>query len=113
MASPIRIDIPHDLGRAEAKRRMAAGVGKLAERIPGGAEVSAGWPSEDRMHLGIKVMGQTIGTDLDVEDKLVKVEVKLPMMLSMMAGPITDMVRKSAEKLLLAPPGDQPAKKDA
>jgi hypothetical protein len=37
MAAPTIIDIPHNLGRDEARRHMAAGIGKLASHIPGGA----------------------------------------------------------------------------
>jgi len=101
MAGPITIDIPHDLGRAEAKRRMMAGVDKVARHIPGGGEVSSSWPTEDRMTLTIAAMGQKISADLDVEDRLVKVRLAVPLMLSFMAGPITAIVQKSAEELLL------------
>jgi hypothetical protein len=101
MAGPIIIDIPHDLGRTEAKRRMMAGVDKVARHIPGGGEVSSSWPSEDRMTLTIAAMGQKISADLDVEDRLVKVRLAVPLMLSFMSGPITAIVQKSAEELLL------------
>ena len=101
MASPIIIDIPHDLGREEARRRMATGVDKIARHIPGGGEVTANWPSEDRMTLNIAAMGQKVSADLDVEDKLVKVQLAVPLMLSFMSGPITALVQKSAEELLL------------
>lgn len=101
MAGPITIDIPHDLGRAEAKRRMMAGVDKIARHIPGGGEVSSSWPAEDRMVLTIAAMGQKVSADLDVEDRLVKVSLTVPLMLSFMSGPITAIVQKSAEELLL------------
>ena len=35
------IDIPHSLGRDEAKRRVEAGLPKLEKHIPGGGTVSA------------------------------------------------------------------------
>jgi hypothetical protein len=104
MASPIVIDVPHSLGQAEAKRRMKAGVDKIARHIPGGGEVSADWPAEDRMVMTITAMGQKVVADLDVEDKLVRVKLAVPLMLSFMAGPITGIVKKSAEELLLADP---------
>jgi hypothetical protein len=104
MASPIVIDIPHNLGRDEAKRRMNAGIDKIARHIPGGGEVSATWPAEDRMTMVIAAMGQKVTADLDVEEALVRVQLAVPMMLSFMAGPITGIVKKSAEELLLADP---------
>lgn len=102
MAAPIVIDIPHQLGREGAKRRMTARVGELARHIPvEGAAVSASWPSEDRMALAIAAMGQKIDADLDVEERLVRVTLKVPLLLSFMSGPIAGIVRKSAEALLL------------
>ena len=47
-------------------------------------------------------MGQKVAATVDVEDRLVRVSVALPLMLSFMSGPITAMVRKSGEDLLLA-----------
>lgn len=110
MPGPITIDIPHALGREEAKRRMMAGVGKIARHIPGGAaEVTATWPSEDRMTLNIAAMGQEIAADLDVEERCVKVTLAVPLMLSFMSGPISAIIQRSAEELLL---GDQSKIKD-
>ena len=36
MNKPIKIDLPHQLGAEEAKRRMQGGIGKLKDHIPGG-----------------------------------------------------------------------------
>ena len=32
MSSPIRVDLPHKLGTAEAKRRIDGGIGRLMPR---------------------------------------------------------------------------------
>ncbi len=102
MAAPTIVDIPHQLGREEVRRRMASRVGDLAKRIPGGmAEVSSSWESADRMLLDVTAMGQKVAATVDIEDRLVRVSVILPMMLSFMAGPISAIVRKSGEDLLL------------
>ena len=96
------IDISHELGREEAKRRMKARVGDLAGHIPGGmADVTSSWPAEDRMAMDITVMGQTVKALLDVEDRRVRVTLDLPPMLSMMSGAIASMVKNAGEKLLL------------
>lgn len=102
MASPVIVEIPHTLGRAEARRRIQTRIGDLGSRIPGGAEVSSSWPSEDRMVLDIRAMGQSIGATLDVEETLVRATIVLPMMLSLMAGPIAEMVRHTGGTLLLS-----------
>lgn len=102
MAAPTVVEIQHQLGREEVRRRMSARVGDLAKRIPGGmAEVSSSWASEDRMLLDVVAMGQKVAATVDIEDRLVRVSVALPLLLSFMAGPITAMVRKSGEDLLL------------
>jgi hypothetical protein len=102
MAAPTVVDIPHHLSREEVRRRMSSRVGGLAKRIPGGmAEVSSSWASEDRMLLDVVAMGQKVAATVDIEDSLVRVSVVLPLMLSFMAGPITAIVRKSGEDMLL------------
>ena len=102
MAEPTVVEIPHQLGRAEVRRRMSSRVGGLAQRIPGGmAEVKSTWVGEDRMLLDVVAMGQKVAATVDVEDTLVRVSVVLPLMLSFMAGPISAIVRKSGEDLLL------------
>ena len=40
MSSPIVVDLPHKLGKQEAKRRIQNGIGKLKDHIPGGAEAT-------------------------------------------------------------------------
>ena len=100
--SPTVIDIHHELGRAEAKRRMAARVGDLSKHIPGGmAHVTSSWPLEDRMAVEVSAMGQTVPAILDVEDHVVRVSLMLPPMLSFMSGMISSIVRQRGEDLLL------------
>ncbi|MEG3163614.1 polyhydroxyalkanoic acid system family protein [Sphingomonas sp. PB2P19] len=96
-------DIPHDLGAQEARRRIEAGLPKLAAHIPGGGTVVPRWLGEDRLALAIKAMGQTITADLDIGETSVGGIVKIPMMLAMMAGPIGEFVKTSAEKMLAKP----------
>jgi hypothetical protein len=108
MASPMTFDIPHRLGKAEAKRRIEAGIPKLERHIPGGGTVQAHWPSEDRVHMVVTAMGQTIDADLSIEEAKVHAAVKVPMFLAVMAGTISGFVKTSAEKMLAAPDKDRP-----
>ena len=41
MATPITVSIPHQLGRAEARRRIDGGFAKMIQLLPGGARRSA------------------------------------------------------------------------
>ena len=97
------IDIPHALGREEAKRRVEAGLPRLEQHIPGGGTVTASWPEPYRLDMRIDVMGQSIPTQLLIEEANIRAMVDVPMMLKMMSGPISDFIRGSAQKMLAKP----------
>lgn len=94
------IDIPHDLGRAEARRRVEQGLPKLEQHIPGGGTMTANWTSDYVLKMEISAMAQTIPVTLIVEEDKVRGTVAVPMFLKMMSGPIADFVRTSAQKML-------------
>ena len=100
MSNPIVVDLPHNLGVEEAKRRLAGGIGRLKDHIPGGAaEVRSGW-SGDRMTLLVRAMGQEVDATLDVRADVVRVEVRLPPMLGFFAGKIEALLRSRGGQLL-------------
>ena len=75
----MRVPIPHNLGREEARRRLHANGHKMAEGFPAGmAQVETSWPSEDRMALSIQAMGQAVVGRIDIEDTQVVLNVDLP-----------------------------------
>jgi putative polyhydroxyalkanoate system protein len=98
----MKFDIPHSLGKAEARSRINAGLPKLERHIPGGGQLESTWEG-DRLDMTITAMGQKVGVGLLVEDHVIHADVAIPLMLSMMSGPISDFVKTSAEKML-APP---------
>lgn len=99
----IPFDIPHTLGKDEARRRIAAGLPRLAQHIPGGGTVDPEWTGADTLVLGIVAMGQKVAVDMQVGEANVGGTVKVPMMLAMMSGPIAEFVKTSAEKMLAKP----------
>ena len=99
----IPFDVPHDLGRNEARRRIEAGLPKLAQHIPGGGTVEANWTGPETLALAIVAMGQKVAADMVVGESNVGGTVKVPMMLAMMSGPIAEFVKTSAEKMLAKP----------
>jgi len=102
MAANTIIEVPHNLSRLEVRHRMASRVGDLHRHIPGGvAQVTSHWPSEDRMAIDVLLMGQAIAATLDIEERLVRISLVLPPMLSVMSGPISAIIRRSGEDLLL------------
>jgi len=99
MAEPVKVDIPHKLGRAAARARIAGGVGKLAEMVPGGGQVEQRWEG-DSLHFTVTAMGQTVASRLDVLDDKVHAEVHLPPMLALFATKIREKLASGATKLL-------------
>lgn len=99
MQKPIQVDLPHKLGRDEARRRIANNIHKLREHIPGGASVESAWQG-DELDLAINAMGQAVTAKIGVEETKVRVAVILPGMLGMFAGPIEAMLQKKGNVLL-------------
>ncbi len=101
MQKPIQVDLPHKLGRDEARRRIANNIHKLKEHIPGGsAQVDSQWQGDD-LDLAINALGQAVSAKIGVEETKVRVAVMLPGMLAMFAGPIEAMLNRKGADLLL------------
>ncbi|PZN94712.1 MAG: hypothetical protein DCF31_08695 [Alphaproteobacteria bacterium] len=96
------VDIPHNLGRDVARRRLRDNVGDLGRHIPGGvASLETRWPMEDQLVIDLTAMGQSVGATIDIEDSVVRVSFVLPGMLSFMGGAIAAAVRREGSQLLL------------
>ncbi|RYD90177.1 MAG: hypothetical protein EOP61_30135, partial [Sphingomonadales bacterium] len=65
MADPITLDIPHKLGRAEARRRLENGMGQLAGFLPQGRVTHHAWAG-DRLSFTVEALGQRVSAQLDV-----------------------------------------------
>ncbi|WP_028968952.1 polyhydroxyalkanoic acid system family protein [Sphingomonas sp. URHD0057] len=99
MTQPIDLDLPHNLGKDEARRRIANNIHKLQEHIPGGAQVQSGW-SGDQLNLDVAAMGQTVTAAIDVMEDKVHLKVLLPGMLGMFAGVIQAALQRKGNVLL-------------
>ena len=99
MSNPIVIDLPHRLGREEARRRLEKGMGKIGQQIPGGAQVESAWEG-DRLDLRVQAMGQDIRSKLDVQETIVRMEVLLPPGLAFFGNGIAALLRRQGEALL-------------
>jgi putative polyhydroxyalkanoate system protein len=99
MTQPIEVDLPHKLGKDEARRRIANNNHKLPEHFPGGAQVQSGWAG-DQLNLDVAAMGQSVTATIDVMDEKVRLKVLLPPMLGMFAGMIQAGLQKKGSVLL-------------
>ena len=100
MDQPVVVTIPHNLGSAEARQRIDGGIGKLKHHIPGGAaEVSSRWDG-DRLMLDVHAMGQAVTGSIDVQDRSVRLELRLPAFLAMFARQIEAVIARKGGELL-------------
>lgn len=99
MSQPIEVDLPHNLGKDEARRRIANNIHRLHEHIPGGARVESGWAG-DQLNLKVSALGDSVQSTIDVEETKVRVRVLLPGLLGMFSGPIQSMLRNKGSLLL-------------
>ena len=99
----MRVPIPHNLEKEEVRRRLRSRSHEIANFVPGGmADVTTGWPSEDRMDLSVKAMGQSIDGCVIVEDDQVIFEVNLPPALSFVEPMVASAIRKEGTKMIEA-----------
>lgn len=100
MAQPIDVDLPHKLGKEEAKRQIGSNIHKLGDQIPGGGNVSSRWEG-DTLKLSVAAMGDAINADLTVFEDRVHCHFELPGLLGIMAQPIAAMLKAKGGDLLL------------
>lgn len=100
----MRVAIPHDLPRAEVRRRLHERSHEIADHIPGGmAQVATDWEGEDRMAICVSAMGQDLRGKVDIEDGQLVFEIALPMALSFVEPMIAGAIRQQGQKMLEAP----------
>jgi hypothetical protein len=97
----MRVTLPHSLGKEEVRRRMHKHAGEIADFFPAGlAKVTTLWPDEDRMIITAEVVGQSIPGEVLVRENEVVIAMDLPLLLSVMKGPLEAAVKKEAGRLL-------------
>lgn len=101
MAKTVSINIPHQLGAAEAKRRLEQGFAQLAGQIPGGdpSRFTQSWAG-DAMTFSAVAMGSTITGVVEVLESHARLDVTLPGLLGMAAGKIKDELTRRGQTLL-------------
>ncbi len=100
MTTPLSIRIPHQLGRAEARRRIEAGFAKLIQQLPGGGGgYSERWDG-DRLTFSLSAMGQAVSGVVDVSDAAVAMDLQLPSVLGMLASGLAGRIQKAGQLLL-------------
>jgi hypothetical protein len=100
MSKAITLTIPHELGRAEARRRIDDGFASFAKHMGGAAgAVSKTWTG-DRLAFAVAALGQQVSGTIDVEDAVVRLEVLLPGFLAMLANKVKGRLKTEGQLLL-------------
>jgi hypothetical protein len=102
MARPVTIILKHDLGVAEASRRMRSGFDRIRQGLSGGMlfRFEEDWASDTKLTFTAKGLGQTITGAVDVFPQHVRIEATLPSILASLAEIITGRVEKEGQILL-------------
>ena len=100
MAKPLVVSIPHNLGQAEAQRRLQGGMTSLKSQFGDKvASIDESW-SANRMDFRVGAMGQNVDGHLEVMQDYVRVEVQLPWILAMIAEKAKTFIQKQGTLLL-------------
>jgi hypothetical protein len=101
MAQPITITIPHKLGKAEARARVAEGFSKLSAQVASAsiANFQQDW-EDDRLSFRAQTLGQTVAGRLDVNESDIRIEVDLPAFLAGLADKIAGKLKREGTLLL-------------
>ncbi len=99
MSKPVVVTIPHQLGRAEARRRIDDGIGRLTHQFAAMGQSRHAWDG-DVLRFAVGAMGQDVTGSVDVRDQEVVLHVLLPGLLAMIANNVKGRIQKEGQVLL-------------
>lgn len=103
MSRPIVANVPHSLGKEEARRRLAEGFKQIEGQLSGGLKGMVAFTNRwdgDRLSFEGGGLGQRISGHMDVLSDSVHIEVELPALLAALADRLKLGVEKQTQLLL-------------
>jgi hypothetical protein len=100
MTHPLKVEIPHQLGRVEARRRIENGFENLVNPLGGRAGAWTQRWEGDRLIFSVAVMGQNASGTVDVLETVVSMEIELPGLLGQIASVFKGRLQKAGQLLL-------------
>ena len=103
MARPVTVNIPHSLGKDQARRRIDDGFGRIRQQMTAGMGGMLAFDERwegDRLHFEGRGLGQTLTGRIDVRADSVEIQLDLPEMLAALADLITGRIQQEGQKLL-------------
>ncbi len=100
MTKTLAVTLPHDLGVAEAKRRVDEQIERLrAQYVDKIAHSTVDW-SGDQAKVFVAALGQSATALLNVFADNIRIEVELPWMLAALSGKLEGLLKSSASDAL-------------
>jgi hypothetical protein len=100
MSKPVTVSIPHRLGKAEARRRLEAGLGATRSHFASVLNVEEEVWSGDSLAFRARVLTQPASGTITVAEDHVQVEVMLPWALALVAQKAADLIRTRGQLML-------------
>ena len=100
MSQPLRVTIPHRLGKDEALRRIKSGFSSARLNYGHVLQVNDETWSGDRLTFQVSALGQYASGTIDVRESDVQLEVTLPWLLAKIAERFTPLIRKEGVLML-------------
>ena len=105
----IDISVPHQLGQAEARRRVEKFMENVQRDFAGYVSEVGGQWAGNQLNFHFGTGGVNITGTLKVEEDLVHVNVPLPMMAMLFKGKIEKSINEELKKLISRPASDTPS----
>lgn len=100
MPKPVVVNIPHDLTREEAERRLRTGFQRIREEIGGKALAFEERWEDGRLNFSAGAFGQMVTGRVDILEKSVRIEVDLPWIFGSIAEKLQGRLTKAGRLLL-------------
>jgi hypothetical protein len=100
MNAPLVVEIPHQLGKDEALRRLKGGLARASSQYGNMLQVHEEIWSGDRLSFRVEALRQMASGTVDVREDNVRIEVTLPWLLARLASGIQSAIRQSGARML-------------
>ena len=97
---PIVVAIPHRHGRAEAMRRIKAGIADARTRYAAKFKVAEEHWEDERLTFRIALLGQPVTGTIEIGDDSARAEVKLSWYLGHMVKPAAAFIQQQGTEIL-------------
>ena len=103
MQKPLVITVEHHATKQEVLRKLKNGFGDICAQIaPYVSSVAEDW-TDSGVEVRVVALAHTITSSIQVDERLVRIEVRLPGLLGIFGGLIASRVKRGAT-LLIEPP---------